>query len=122
MITQWNVLALLRQLTDISADEEPSALQLCLTALEQIKCRLRPNAPQDDVRIAAAAAGIAFYTLCVRRAGNADDVTGFKAGDISVQKKTPDILSFAEKLRGEAMSAVAPLLTDDGFLFCKVDI
>ena len=81
MITQWNVLALLRQLTDISADEEPSALQLCLTALEQIKCRLRPNAPQDDVRIAAAAAGIAFYTLCVRRAGNADDVTGFKAGD-----------------------------------------
>ena len=43
MITQWNVLALLRQLTDISADEEPSALQLCLTALEQIKCPVCGN-------------------------------------------------------------------------------
>ena len=122
MITQWNVLALLKQLTDIDANSEPQALQICLTALEQIKNRLRDDAPTDDIRITSAAAGIAFYTLCVWRTGRSDNVTGFKAGDISVQKKASDSISYAAKIRDDALTAVAPLFKDDGFLFCKVDV
>ena len=122
MITQWNVLALLKQLTDIDSADESLALQICLTALEQVQSRLRPDVSQEDIRIASAAAGIAFYTLCVRRTGSADDVTSFKAGDISVQKKITDTMGFAQKIRDDALSAAAPLFRDDGFLFCKVDI
>ncbi len=122
MITQWNVLALLKQLTDIDNADEPQALQICLTALEQVKQRLRDDAFEDDVRITAAAAGMAFYTLCIRRTVNSDDVTSFKAGDISVQKKTADTMSFAEKVCSDALAAAAPLFKDEGFLFCKVDV
>ena len=113
---------MLKQLTDIDANSEPQALQICLTALEQIKNRLRDDAPTDDIRITSAAAGIAFYTLCVWRTGRSDNVTGFKAGDISVQKKASDSISYAAKIRDDALTAVAPLFKDDGFLFCKVDV
>ncbi|MBQ2774714.1 MAG: hypothetical protein IJF40_02330 [Clostridia bacterium] len=122
MITQWNVLALLKQLTDIDSADEPQALQICLTALEQIKHRLRDGASEDDIRIASAAAGMAFYTLCIRRTVNGDDVTSFKAGDISIQKKAADTMSFAQKICSDALAAAAPLFKDDGFLFCKVDV
>lgn len=79
MITQWSVLSLLRQLTDIGEDEEKVCLGIALSSLERVNSRLKADADRDDVRIAQAAAGLAYYALCVRRAGNSDGVESFKA-------------------------------------------
>lgn len=122
MITQWSVLSLLKQLTDITDDEETLCLQTCLSALEGVRSRLSPNADPDDVRIAQAAAGAAFYSLCVRRLGRNDGIVSFKAGDISVEKSTDTSLQNAAAVRDNAFSALTPLLRDDGFFCCGVDI
>lgn len=68
MITQWSVLSLLRQLTDIGEDEEKVCLGIALSSLERVNSQLKADADMDDVRIAQAAAGLAYYALCVRRA------------------------------------------------------
>lgn len=86
MITQWSVLSLLKQLTDIGEEEEKLCLGIALSSLERVQSRLRADADMDDVRIAQAAAGLAYYALCVRRAGNSDGVESFKAGDITVKR------------------------------------
>ncbi len=122
MITQWSVLSLLRQLTDITDEDEALCLQTCLSALEGVRSRLSPNADPDDVRIAEAAAGAAFYSLCVRRLGKNDGIVSFKAGDISVEKSADTSLQNAAAVRDNAFAALTPLLRDDGFFCCGVDI
>ena len=98
MITQWSVLSLLKQLTDIGEDEEKVCLGIALSSLERVNSRLKADADRDDVRIAQAAAGLAYYALCVRRAGSADGIQSFKAGDISVEKSADSSLNFATLL------------------------
>lgn len=68
MITQWSVLSLLKQLTDIGEDEEKVCLGIALSSLERVNSRLKADADRDDVRIAQAAAGLAYYALCAARA------------------------------------------------------
>lgn len=67
------------------------------------------------MRIAQAAAGLAYYALCVRRAGNSDGVESFKAGDITVKKGADSSLKFAASVRDSALAELTPLLSDDGF-------
>ena len=122
MITQWSVLSLLRQLTDIGEDEEKVCLGIALSSLERVNSRLKADADRDDVRIAQAAAGLAYYALCVRRAGNSDGVESFKAGDITVKKGADSSLEFAASVRDAALAELTPLLSDDGFFCCGVEI
>lgn len=122
MITQWSVLSLLKQLTDIGEDEEKVCLGIALSSLERVNSRLKVDADRDDVRIAQAAAGLAYYALCVRRAGSADGIHSFKAGDISVEKSADISLKFAASVRDSALAELTPLLSDDGFFCCGVEI
>ena len=118
MITQWSVLSLLRQLTDIGEGEEKVCLGIALNSLERVNSRLKADADRDDVRIAQAAAGLAYYALCVRRAGNSDGVESFKA----VKKGADSSLKFAASVRDAALAELTPLLSDDGFFCCGVEI
>ena len=122
MITQWSVLSLLKQLTDIGEGEEKVCLGIALSSLERVNSRLRADADRDDVRIAQAAAGLAYYALGVRRAGNSDGVESFKAGDITVKKSADSSLKFAASGRDAALAELTPLLSDDGFFCCGVEI
>lgn len=122
MITQWSVLSLLKQLTDIGEEEEKLCLGIALSSLERVQSRLKADADMDDVRIAQAAAGLAYYALCVRRAGSADGIQSFKAGDISVEKSADSSLKFAASVRDAALAELTPLLSDDGFFCCGVEI
>ena len=61
-------------------------------------------------------------TLCVRRAGNSDGVESFKAGDITVKKGADSSLKFAASVRDAALAELTPLLSDDGFFCCGVEI
>lgn len=123
MITQWSVLSLLKQLTDIGEEEEKLCLGIALSSLERVQSRLRADADINDVRIAQAAAGLAYYALCVRRAGgSADGIQSFKAGDISVEKSADSSLKFAASVRDSALAELTPLLNDEGFFCCGVEI
>ena len=122
MITQWSVLALLRQLLPLSEEEAADALPLCLTALEQVRARLRDGISMEDGRIARAAAGIAFYTLAVRRVSVDDGVTSFKAGDVSIGRSSAQALAFARSVRDEALADASPVLRDEGFVFRQVKV
>ena len=83
---------------------------------------MKADADRDDVRIAQAAAGLAYYALCVRRAGSADGIQSFKAGDISVEKSADSSLKFAASVRDSALAELTPLLSDEGFFCCGVEI
>ena len=122
MITQWSVLSLLKQLTDIGEEEEKVCLGIALSSLERVNSRLKADADRDDVRIAQAAAGLAYYALCERRAGRADGRQSFQAGDISVEKSADSSLKFAASVRDSALAELTPLLSDDGFFCCGVEI
>ena len=100
MITQWSVLSLLKQLTDIGEEEEKLCLGIALSSLERVQ----------------------YYALCVRRAGNSDGVESFKAGDITVKKGADSSLKFAASVRDAALAELTPLLSDDGFFCCGVEI
>lgn len=56
------------------------------------------------------------------RAGNSDGVESFKAGDITVKKDADSSLKFAASVRDSALAELTPLLSDDGFFCCGVEI
>ena len=58
----------------------------------------------------------------MRRAGSADGIQSFKAGDISVKKSADSSLKFAASVRDSALAELTPLLSDDGFFCCGVEI
>ncbi|MBQ8784255.1 MAG: hypothetical protein IJZ57_10855 [Clostridia bacterium] len=123
----WEVTDALSLLTDIADSEKETAEAICQRALDEINAKLKPEVEQTDPRIAAAAAGIAFYKLCIKRCGiqKEAEMTSFKAGDLSISYSTADAkeqLSLAKEICDKAMLEITPLLSDNGFYFGKVDI
>lgn len=78
MITQWSVLSLLKQLTDIGEEEEKLCLGIALSSLERVNSRLKADADSS--------------------------------------------LKFAASVRDSALAELTPLLSDDGFFCCGVEI
>ena len=122
----WEVKRALELLTDV--DEEKETVEaICQQALDEINQKLKPDADPADPRIISAAAGVAFYTLCVKRRGKKgeSDMTAFKAGDLSVSFNEADPaaqLSLAKEIRDKAVLDLTPLVADNGFFFGKVDV
>ena len=123
----WEVAKALGLLTEIDADEKECVEAVCQKALDEINAKLKPDVELTDPRITSAAAGIAFYSLCVKRSGNKkeNDMSAFKAGDLSVsfsESSPTEQLSLAKEIRDKAMLDLTPLLKDYGFFFGKVDV
>ena len=116
MVNQWTVLSHLKQMASIDEEGTAFGLSLCVTSLEEIRARLRDGADEQDDRLARAAAGLAFYKLALKRMTR-DGAVGFKAGDVSVTQNPAELLAIAAKVRDEALTAAAPLLRDELFLF-----
>ena len=121
-MTQWIGLEHLKQLTDLDEEGATAALPLCHAGIEAILPLLRDDAPQGDVRIAQAAAAIAWHKLLCRRMGSDEAVTTFKAGDVTVTRSLGVLLEEAEKQRDEAMLRLLPLMKDEQFLFEGVEV
>jgi hypothetical protein len=125
----WEVKDYLGQLVDFNENESDIVLDLCRTSLKEIEALLKPDADRGDMRIVAAAAGTAYYKLMLKRsaASSAEEVTGFKAGDVSItQKSTNDDaqkqLEKAEKFCSAMMSKLVPLCEDNSFAFKQVEV
>lgn len=120
MTTSWNVLARFRQLVDIDDTEADKLLPLCVVNLHRISSQLREDADPDDVRIAQAAAALVYYDYAVRLSFETDNVTSFKAGDITVSKTTTSLTENAEKMKKDALLELVPLMKDTNFIFLNV--
>ena len=69
-----------------------------------------------------AAAASVNYRLCVKKMNTDENVTSFKAGDVTVSISPSALIDRAEKEKSEAMLAALPLLNDDEFVFRQVSI
>lgn len=120
MTTSWNVLARFRQFIEIDDTEAEKLLPLCVVNLHRVNSQLRSDADPDDVRIAHAAAALTYYDYTVRLSSQTDDITSFKAGDITVSKTTSSLTENAEKMKKSALLELMPLMKDTNFVFLNV--
>lgn len=126
-MTAWEVKDSLAELTVWEDNEDESILSLCKSSLKEIEAMLKADADRTDVRIASAAAALAYYKLSVKKSFSSDseDVTSFKAGDVSITQSRADtsrMLDKAEVLYRNALEAIIPLCTDNGFAFENIVI
>lgn len=122
----WDVKDYLAQLTDLYEDEA-LVISVCKTALREIEAGLKKDADLNDVRIVAAAAGLAFYRIMLRRSTPSDEesVTSFKAGDVSITQQSTDTekqLERAEIYCSKMLEKIAPLCADNNFAFMQVGV
>lgn len=121
-MTAWEVKDYLSQLTEWENSEEESTLSLCRACLKEIEAMLKPDANRTDVRIASTAAALAYYKLTLKRncAAESEEITNFKAGDVSITQSKADttkLLDKAEALYRNAVEGIIPLCKDNGFCF-----
>lgn len=86
-------------------------------AIGEVGRRLKSGAYTAETRedICLAAAAVAFYKHCV--ASVARDSAGFKAGDVTAAAPNADCVALAQKIRDDAIGAIAALLDGDEFMF-----
>ncbi len=120
MISRQTVLNHLRQLVTLDSKGAANALPLCEISLNEVISRLRTPDDANDLRVAKAAAGLAFYRFALRQLADGNGATSFKAGDVTVSRSPAATLEFAERVRDESLAQAADLLADTDFLFRQV--
>ena len=127
-MTVWEVKDALSHLTRWDESQEEEILSLCRLSLKEIDSMLKSNADHSDARIACAAAANAYYKLSLKRSfssGSKEEVTNFKAGDVSITQSFADnsgLIEQAQKLYSDSLHNLIPLCTDNGFAFENVKI
>lgn len=126
-MTAWEIKDSLSFLTDWGEDEDDSILALCKSSLKETESLLKADADHADARISAAAAANAYYKLALKRSFSSekDEISSFKAGDVSITQNTSDnskMLDKAEKLYHSSLQNLIPLCKDNGFAFENVKI
>ncbi len=120
MISQWNVLARFRQLTTIDDTEAENILPLCVVNLQRVMAVINEKADKNDIRIANAAAALTFYDYTLKQTAQTDNVTSFKAGDVTVSKTTANMMDTAETLKKDALFELTPIMKDTDFIFMNI--
>lgn len=126
-MTAWEIKEALSFLTEWNEDEDDTILALCKSSLKEVEAMLKADADRSDARISAAAAANAYCKLALKRSFSADkeEITSFKAGDVSITQNTSNnekFLERAEKLYENALQSLIPLCKDEGFAFENVKI
>ncbi len=121
MVDSWKVLAALRTNYNVEGTDE-ELMPLCSAAAAELEVRLKDCKDCGDIRLFNAAAASVNYRLCFKKMSSEQEVTSFKAGDVTVSISPSALIERAEKEKSEAMLAVLPLLTDDEFVFRQVSV
>lgn len=122
MINQWNVLNRLCQFISIDEEEVENALPLCVVNMKKIEIKLREDADKNDIRICEAAACMSYYDYVLKLSSQEDNITSFKAGDVTITRSVKSLLEQATTLKNEALKELIPLLKDNNFVFCQTGI
>ncbi len=115
------------RLAELTGTELEEADALCRECFKEITAGLKADADSEDARVTAAAAGLAFYKLVLKRnsAASAEEITDFKAGDVSIKQGKSDTafqLKNAESYFKDCFSKIVPMLEDNGFAFRNVKV
>ena len=97
----WEVKDYLGELTDISAYKEEEILPLCRSCIKEIESKLKPDADRKDFRVVAAAAGLAYYKLALKKSSMESEagITSFKAGDVSIEQESKTVEDFLDRAK-----------------------
>ena len=101
---------------------ESDVKAICFTAIRELEPLLKEGCQDDDIRVLGAAAAKANLRLWSRVLYSDDSVASFRAGDIAVSFSPQTMVNMAESEYNQAISALSPLLRDDGFSFRQVKI
>lgn len=123
----WEVKDYLGELTDISAYKEEEILPLCRSCIKEIDSRLKPDADREDFRVIAAAAGLAYYKLALKKSSleSEPSITSFKAGDVSIEQDSKTVEDFLERAKDfydKKSTDIIPLCKDDSFAFNQIKV
>lgn len=106
-----------KQLFSVS---DESVMPFCENAAAVINGKIRSDIDASDIRLLTAAAAVAFADYLFAGSMNSDDVSYFRAGDITVRKGSDGTLAAAERFRERALADAAPLMNGQGFEFRAV--
>lgn len=115
MIDIESVTDTLCSISGISADELENYSVLIQNSASVVQNSLIDSSLETDGRVIYLAATRAYYNIMLTGT-NADDVSGFAAGDIKISLRSQPAES-ALKLYQEAAEAVSGLVRDNGFVF-----
>ena len=123
----WEVKDYLGELTDISAYKEEEILPLCRTCIKEIESKLKPDADRKDFRVVAAAAGLAYYKLALKKSSMESEagITSFKAGDVSIEQESKTVEDFLDRAKDfyeKKAADIIPLCKDDSFAFNQIKV
>ena len=123
----WEVKDYLGELTDISAYKEEEILPLCRSCIKEIDSRLKPDADREDFRVIAAAAGLAYYKLALKKSSMESEagITSFKAGDVSIEQESKTVEDFLDRAKDfyeKKAADIIPLCKDDSFAFNQIKV
>lgn len=123
----WEVKDYLGELTDISAYKEEEILPLCRSCIKEIESKLKPDADRKDFRVVAAAAGLAYYKLALKKSSmeSEADITSFKAGDVSIEQESKTVEDFLDRAKDfyeKKAADIIPLCKDDSFAFNQIKV
>lgn len=123
----WEVKDYLGELTDISAYKEEEILPLCRSCIKEIESKLKPDADRKDFRFVAAAAGLAYYKLALKKSSMESEagITSFKAGDVSIEQESKTVEDFLDRAKDfyeKKAADIIPLCKDDSFAFNQIKV
>lgn len=123
----WEVKDYLGELTDISAYKEEEILPLCRSCIKEIESKLKPDADRKDFRVVAAAAGLAYYKLALKKGSMESEagITSFKAGDVSIEQESKTVKDFLDRAKDfyeKKAADIIPLCKDDSFAFNQIKV
>ncbi len=123
----WEVKDYLGELTDISAYKEEEILPLCRSCIKEIESKLKPDADRKDFRVVAAAAGLAYYKLALKKSSMESEagITSFKAGDVSIEQESKTVEDFLDRAKDfyeKKAADIIPLCKDNSFAFNQIKV
>lgn len=123
----WEVKDYLGELTDISAYKEEEILPLCRSCIKEIESKLKPDADRKEFRVVAAAAGLAYYKLALKKSSMESEagITSFKAGDVSIEQESKTVEDFLDRAKDfyeKKAADIIPLCKDDSFAFNQIKV
>ena len=122
MINVWSVSQLLEDVGLLSEEEVKRVIPFCMAACSKLSKRLKDVKFEDEPAVINACAGIALYNYSLLRSQSEDDITSFKAGDVTISKSPSATFENAIKFRDEALLNATEFLTDVDFVFQAVEI
>ena len=117
MIDRHRVINEFEKLYD-SGQNEACLMPQCEAVCLAVEAKLRRAAYAGREEIILFAAALLNRRLTGKTADE-DAVASFRAGDVTVSRRTGEKLANAEKETQRAFELAAPLLRDDGFLFIR---